>query len=78
MKEEDWLKLYDQTVEKFEWFIKKFTPEKYSKLIDARSKNSRAAMLPIMNDIWFVLPDSQFNIVENPKGWSEFLDLIEI
>jgi len=34
-------------------------------------------MISIMNSVWFHLPDNKFNIIENPKGWKEFLYLIE-
>lgn len=76
--EEEFLKDYDAKYPKFEWFIKKhITKEGQAKLKEARDKNQPQEIRMILNDIWFVLPDHIFNIKENPKGWKEFLSLIE-
>jgi len=76
-KVEDWLLRFDRYRPEFEWFMKDFMPEDYSKLLDARVEKKSQLMMDIMCKVWFVLPDNQFNIIENPKGWGPFLSLIE-
>mgnify|MGYP003642944203 CR=1 FL=1 len=76
-KIENWLSRFDKYSSEFEWFMKMYLPEDHSILIDARTENKPQLMMDIMCKIWFKLPDGHFNIKENPKGWSEFLSLIE-
>jgi uncharacterized GH25 family protein len=75
MEKEEWLKLFDETKGEFRWFLEDYG---YWKMIEvARLEDDDQTMLDIMNQAWFMLPDSRFNIMENPKGWSEFLNLLE-
>jgi hypothetical protein len=76
MTKEEWLKYFDENLSKFVWFIEKL-PVHHSHLINARANENLPFMLSLMNDIWFLLPDNQFNIRENPQGWQEFLTLLE-
>ena len=77
MNEQEWLKLYDETKENFRWFITKYFPLRWERMERLRSENDQQGMIKIMNDVWFELPDNKFNIMVNPKGWSDFLNLIE-
>ena len=78
MTDEEWFKLFDETSETFKWFWDLYIAEEvWDDLILARKKQNRLIMSCIMNEVWFDLPDSKFNIIENPKGWREFLHLIE-
>ena len=74
---EQWLKDYDATVNEFDWFIKRYFPLMWENLCKARKENNFPRMLGIMNNVWFGLPDGSFNIMANPKGWNEFLHLLE-
>jgi hypothetical protein len=76
MTKEEWFQFVDANYPKFVWFIEKYTPkakEKLDKLIAERS----LSVFTMLNSIWFELPDNQFNIIENPDGWTEFLFLLE-
>lgn len=78
MTNRDWLILFDQTHHKFEWFFHTYTfNSEWQALLAARDKEHIGKMKSIMNRVWFELPDSKFNIRTNPKGWVEFLDLLE-
>ena len=46
-------------------------------LIWARQTRNTTALLGILNQAWFELPDAEFNLKENPPGWREFLNVIE-
>lgn len=73
----DWFKQWDETYCTFQWFIVKYFPKDWEILEVNRTKGNRFIMTNILNDIWFKLPDSRFNIRENPQGWQQFLNLIE-
>ena len=74
----DILKAFDEGFPKFKWFIEKYFDEEcMDTLIWARQTRNMTALLGILNQIWFELPDSIFNIVNNPPGWDEFLKVIE-
>ena len=73
----EWLELYDKHYGKFKWFIEKYFPGAIVELAQYRENNNQNSMLVILNDIWFELPDGMFNIMVNPPGWTEFLELIE-
>jgi len=72
------LNAYDLGYPKFEWFIKHYFKQNTIDLLkQCRKEENVAALLEALNTIWFRLPDSQFNIKENPNGWTEFLNVIE-
>lgn len=73
----DWLTLYDNTKSKFDWFIKQYFPELPEKLKSYRLANRTTEIYSTLTQIWYELPDSKFNIIENPVGWDEFLALLE-
>lgn len=78
MDDATWFKQYDESLPSFRWFIMKyFNTDLWLRLQQARADSDKASVVIIMNDIWFLLPDNRFNIIENPVGWSEFLALIE-
>ena len=74
---ETWLKIFDNTYSNFEWFIEKHEPIFNQALKEARKENNCIKMMSIMNEVWFLLPDDEFNIIVNPDGWKNFLYLIE-
>jgi hypothetical protein len=76
MSEEKWLEKFDETYETFKWFWIEYGFD-WNYLMILRGKKKVTSMISLMNDTWFKLPDSKFNIIENPKGWSEFLFLLE-
>lgn len=69
--------LFLQTSEKFRWFIDEYFPGKFIELLKLANDNEEEMLLAELNDIWFRLPDNKFNIIENPEGWTEFLNIIE-
>ena len=78
MTDSEWFKLFDETKDKFQWFFKEYGFMKHwAKIIVARELGSRVNMMTQMNTVWYHLPDHIFNIRVNPKGWKEFLYLIE-
>lgn len=77
MTDKEWLEEFDATKGKFQWFIVKYFPKQWGILLEMRRFGQAQEMISLMNTIWYYLPDSQFNIVENPDGWNEFLYLIE-
>ena len=77
MTEEQWFKQFDETKDTFEWFVRKHFPFAWDELLRLRELKIQQAMLSLMGEIWYYLPDETFNIKVNPKGWNEFLALIE-
>lgn len=76
---EQWFKDFDDRKDKFKWFIVEyFTINTWNNLLALREQKNQEAMLNVMNEIWFELPDSRFNIMNNPAGWREFLYMIEL
>jgi len=76
---QDWFKQFDDTKETFHWFFTKYYETiVWEDLIKYRTEKDWNEMMKIMNAVWFSLPDSQFNSVVSPPGWSEFLSLIEL
>lgn len=70
--------LFIQTCEMFKWFIIEYFGEKaFLALLDLANNDEEEELLAALNVIWFQLPDNKFNVRENPKGWTEFLNLIE-
>jgi hypothetical protein len=77
---DDWLNLFDNTKENFKWFFLGYGFEmEWMELEEYRKmgEDGIKSMLNIMNKVWFLLPDSEFNIIANPAGWKDFLTLIE-
>lgn len=72
------LKDFDEGYPEFKWFIEKyFKPTVIDWLEKARKEQNASLLLTILNRIWYALPDDEFNIMKNPKGWTEFLRVIE-
>jgi len=70
---------YEKNKEEFQWFIEKYFGIDMVKKLDILAEEKNQLLLfNILNDIWFELPDHIFNIMENPKGWKEFLEVIEV
>lgn len=78
MTNSQWLIYFDAHYKKFEWFFNQYNFEtEWKKLLSARDKEHINTMRTIMNKVWLELPSCKFNIRANPKGWAEFLDLLE-
>lgn len=76
MTKQEWFEYYVSHRDKFWWFIK-LVPGAEKQLEIGRSSLNLYNMLSILNQVWYELPDHQFNIIENPPGWKEFLYLLE-
>ena len=74
----DICKSFLEKKEDFKWFIIKYFGEEYFEYLIKLSESENGRLISELNDVWFKLPDDQFNIIENPKGWSEFLSLVEM
>jgi len=69
---------YKEHREAIKWFIIQFFGEAMMDTLDAACEvNNQSTLKAFLNQIWFDLPDNKFNIIENPKGWGEFLNIIE-
>ena len=78
MKDEDWFAYYNETKERFKWFFWAYGyGGEWNKLEELAIKQDKRHMIETMDHVWFMLPDNKFNIMVNPLGWSEFLNLIE-
>lgn len=78
MTDREWFDMFDETKDKFKWFFMDYGfGHLWENLKHLRELEYRDFMLDIMNVVWLKLPDSKFNIIDNPKGWSEFLELLE-
>jgi len=76
--DEEWFDYYDSTKDKFMWFIDMyFDCGCRDKLEIYRAEKNKTKMLKVLDKIWFELPDNTFNIKVMPRGWAEFLNLIE-
>jgi len=74
--EDKWLKEFDEKSPKFKWFWIAYGFD-WDYLIELRKQEKIPWMIHLMNDVWYILPDNEFNIIKNPPGWKEFLDLLE-
>ena len=74
----DWIAEARQSLPKCKWFIVEYFSEaRYEKLMQLLDEGEISKLIEMLNTIWFVLPDGQFNIMVSPAGWNEFLSLIE-
>ena len=71
------LEEYDRLYPNFKWFIEDYFPIAVEKLELCRNNANVSGILSILNMVWFQLPDDQFNIIENPDGWNDFMYLLE-
>lgn len=77
-REEQWFQRFDETKDKFHYFFEDFDfEEEWRRLLAARQRNDIIEMNSIMNMVWYELPDTKFNIINDPPGWSDFLWLLE-
>jgi hypothetical protein len=78
MNDSQWLIEFDASKAKFQWFFLQYGFDaEWKRLEEARAKNQVKKMLDLMNFVWCELPDDIFNIKMNPKGWNEFISLLE-
>jgi hypothetical protein len=77
MTQQEWIKKFHCTKHHFRWFIDQYFPGKFDELESQVINLNIVKARSIMNQIWYDLPDSKFNIIENPNGWGEFLYLID-
>lgn len=72
------LEAFDNGYPEFRWFIRKyFGQSKIDAIEELRKKGKARALVNLLTDVWYHLPDNKFNIIENPTGWREFLNVIE-
>lgn len=65
--------------EEIKWFVVEYFGDlKWDALLNLALNEKEAKLFTELNNIWFILPDSKFNIIENPPGWNSFLNIIEI
>jgi hypothetical protein len=76
MTKQELLQLFDDTKDNFKWFFDDYGYD-WNKLLELRKAEDQDGMYSYMNTVWYELPDNQFNIMRNPKGWSDFLNLLE-
>jgi hypothetical protein len=80
---DQWLALYKEYRPKMAWFILEYFGLATLQELDRLAQIEQAVrcpverMISILNDIWFRLPDGQFNIMNKPQGYLELLRLIE-
>jgi hypothetical protein len=76
--DEEILKTFDENYPEFKWFIKKYFGQNGCEIIEKVRKENRARdLLYYLNKVWFSLPDELFNIISNPKGYRELLQVLE-
>lgn len=76
---EEILAAFDAGFPKFRWFIEKhFHFNMIVQIERAREEENTLNLLNLLNTVWFYLPDNQFNVRCMPKGWTEFLNVIEV
>lgn len=83
--EEDYLKFVEDAPKKFiataprmNWFILQyFGEEKMLELHKLADEGKGQRLIDELYNIWYRLPDNKFNIIENPDGWSELLNIVE-
>jgi hypothetical protein len=74
---EEKYKLFLDTYKEFDWFIIEYFGEESLEVLIDFAKVENPVLFDVLNDMWYELPDNKFNIIENPKGWNEFLTIIE-
>jgi len=75
---QSWLNQFDAVKEKIEWIFDEHDFQtSWEKLLEYRVQNDKTNMQRVLSRVWYLLPDEVFNIRNNPKGWNEFLSLIE-
>lgn len=74
---EEKYKLFLDTHKEFDWFIIEYFGEESLEVLIDFAKGENPVLFDVLNDMWYELPDNKFNIIENPKGWNEFLAIIE-
>lgn len=72
-----WFEKFDAALPEFKWFVEQYFPEWVELMLQLRKEENKDGLNFLLNKIWFHLPDGRFNIVVNPKGWRQFLSLIE-
>ena len=74
----EYCRAYINSHKQFDWFIKRYYgPAKVLELWNMAEDNQEEHLRNELNAIWFELPDSIFNIRNNPEGWEAFLKLVE-
>lgn len=62
----------------FEWILDRFVGSEYIELFRRLAlTNDSDGLYSNLSQLWFILPDAEFNIKVNPDGWKEFLTVIE-
>lgn len=77
METPTFFEVFDRNYPKFKWFIEDYFPSAIPALERYRKEENEDAMIHMLNRIWYLLPDNRFNIIVNPKGWADFIELLE-
>ena len=58
--------------------VKEFGEGVWEELMKLVDDGKGKKVYNVLTNMWFVLPDHKYNIIENPPGWNEFLSVVEI
>lgn len=62
----------------FKWILDRYVKPEYIELFRRLALTNDSNDLYLnLNQLWFALPESEFNIKVNPDGWKEFLTVID-
>ena len=65
--------------EKMQWFIEQyFGFNFFLNLIRLAKDERKNELYNQLNKVWFDLPGNKFNIIENPEGFNELLNCVEL
>lgn len=74
----DLFELYDQNVSAFAWFVVDYFGQDTLALLNhLREEGTEDRLYEELRHIYVNLPDSEFNIMKNPEGWAEFIEVME-
>jgi hypothetical protein len=63
---------------KFKWFLDKYFGKKQlPMMLKLAEAGEESKLISTCIVVWERLPDRTFNIIVNPKGWPEFLSVID-
>jgi hypothetical protein len=73
-----WFQLFDDSKGKLKVIFDRYElHDVWQDLMQRRAEKNQKEMLSILNRLWFELPDHIYNIIENPEGFQELLNLVE-
>lgn len=73
-----WFQLFDDSKGKLKVIFDRYElHDIWQDLMQRRAEKNQHQMFVILNRLWFELPDHIYNIIENPEGYQELLNLVE-